>query len=779
MPAHRLPQRHRLLLLVTLLSVILTPLGSALATPAQDAHQAPIAQDGTEVPEDKSPNDPPQDAKPTEAPNETKEPPLENKPTEIPPTDPVETEQVQTEPVETREPPGTEPAPTEQPATEPAPSEPSEPGILPVTSTITVLSGICDDPAYNPYSVVDPGDLLTNCIPSFGNSTFTYEQTATGGPGGLSLTQITSAGVTDFNVPAGNFSLRQHLPSGSGAPVVACESATIGAYPIFFPGSGATINSHIDSGDTLTCYWFNVTVASTTITIIKGTCDYPTDPTSFRPVDASSLAELLANCTPYNTDVSFTYTYSDTGATLTQTTSGSTTSFDVQPGSFSMQEHVPPNHGSSVVGCQSTIITDYPVFVPGNGSTIRTHIDYGDTLTCYWFNTPIPPTTITLVKGLCDAAGFDPYSASPDELAANCTQSSGDATITYRQMYTGDPASELTFSQTTTGSITTFEIPPGNFQIREDIPEGFGEPVVACHLHYYGIDLLMRVDVDTIGHHSDSGHTTTCHWYNVVPGPTSHLTIHKWECPPGYDHTAPSADPTEDCDQPLNGVAFHIEGDNGHFAAETTGDSEPGSLTFTNLEPAGYTVTEALPAGYDASFVWSCTTAGLPASPTTPMSTGVTLTITTVTGWNTTCHWFNVRETTPPGSLTVIKYACGPATWLPLAPCSIHRKGQDFDLIQWIDGAWVSFGIGTTDRSGRYTWIDLPPGKYALDEIGRDWCRITSDNMTPGGTAISVEPGQEAVVHVYNCATSKPISPPVRVVSLLALLLRDIWNPAP
>src|SRR5690606_4519380 len=153
---------------------------------------------------------------------------------------------------------------------------------------------------------------------------------------------------------------------------------------------------------------------------------------------------------------------------------------------------------------------------------------------------------------------------------------------------------------------------------------------------------------------------------------------------------------------------------------------------FTNLEPAGYTVTEALPAGYDASFVWSCTTAGLPASPTTPMSTGVTLTITTVAGWNTTCHWFNVRETIPPGSLTVVKYACGPTTWWSLSLCPIYHRGQDFDLLQWIDGAWVSFGVGTTDRSGQYTWTDLPPGKYALDEIGRDWCRITSDNMAPG-----------------------------------------------
>jgi hypothetical protein len=516
--------------LVTLLSVILTPVGNTFATPAQHGNQAHLAQDATEPPEQKSPNDPPQGGKPTEAPIETKEPPATkpvstDPPTteEAKPTEPVETEPVQTEPPAT-DLPTTEPTPTEQPATEPptelAASEPAGPGIRTITRTLIVIKGLCSDPAFNPYSATS-SDLAANCAQSTGDATFTYREVATG-----------------------------------------------------FPESEVTV---------------------------------------------------------------------------TQTTIGSTTTFILNSGNYDLQETIPAGFGQPVVSCYIDLF-DADILMPVYTDTIRYHSDPGATTTCHWYNVAVSPTTITVIKGLCDVPGFDPYTASPDELAANCTRSSGDATFTYHQTNTGEP-NELILTQTTIGSTTTFDVPPGGFTIQETVPIGFGAPVVSCYIDIFNIDLLLPVDIDTIASHIDLGATFTCHWYNVT------------------------------------------------------------------LAPAG--------------------------------------------------------------SLTVIKYTCGPSTWWSFAPCPIHRKGQDFDLLQWIDGAWVSYGIGTTDRSGRHTWTNLPPGKYALDEIGRDWCRITSDNMTPGETAISVEPGQETIVQVYNCASTRPTSPPVRVIDLLALLIRDIWNPAP
>jgi hypothetical protein len=74
---------------------------------------------------------------------------------------------------------------------------------------------------------------------------------------------------------------------------------------------------------------------------------------------------------------------------------------------------------------------------------------------------------------------------------------------------------------------------------------------------------------------------------------------------------------------------------------------------------------------------------------------------------------------------------------------------------------WQPVGTGTTGRDGRLTWTDLPPGTYRLDELGRDWCRIESDSLTPGDKAITVNPGAESVVHVYNCA-GKSVPPPIR-----------------
>jgi len=71
---------------------------------------------------------------------------------------------------------------------------------------------------------------------------------------------------------------------------------------------------------------------------------------------------------------------------------------------------------------------------------------------------------------------------------------------------------------------------------------------------------------------------------------------------------------------------------------------------------------------------------------------------------------------------------------------------------------------GVTGRDGRLTWTDLPPGTYQIDELGRDWCRIESKNLDPGGKGITVNPGEDAVVHVYNCdkrTTPKPIPFPI------------------
>ncbi|HYI25546.1 MAG TPA: prealbumin-like fold domain-containing protein [Thermomicrobiales bacterium] len=383
--------------------------------------------------------------------------------------------------------------------------------------------------------------------------------------------------------------------------------------------------------------------AGTTVVMVSGACDLVT---RTWPADATSLAALQAACDEYVIDNTFTYTYLDTGATQTQATTGGTTSFAVDPGSFRVESTNPPGMRGAAVGCESASGYSYvrPMFrgFPPNDHGFSSHIDLGDTLTCYWYNLPLQPTIINLVKGECDVAGFDPYTASTDELAKGCTQYQGDATFTYMELYTGDPASELEITQTTVASQTSFTVPPGNFGIKEDIPAGYGDPVVSCLIERMGVHVIFPAPGGLIGGHIDSEGIFTCHWYNVPLGP----------------------------------------------------DTE------------------------------------VPAT----------------------------------GSITVVKYSCGPVTGWSLLPCPILKTGQAFDLLFLTDTDWQPVTTGVTGRDGRLTWTDLPPGTYQIDELGRDWCRIESKNLDPGGKGITVNPGEDAVVHVYNCdkrSTPKPIPFPI------------------
>ena len=75
-----------------------------------------------------------------------------------------------------------------------------------------------------------------------------------------------------------------------------------------------------------------------------------------------------------------------------------------------------------------------------------------------------------------------------------------------------------------------------------------------------------------------------------------------------------------------------------------------------------------------------------------------------------------------------------------------------FDLLAWDGDDWEHADSRTTDGAGRATWTSLAPGEYWLDEQGGDWCYLASDHLADDGNWLTVDDGEETVVHVYNCS---------------------------
>ncbi len=103
------------------------------------------------------------------------------------------------------------------------------------------------------------------------------------------------------------------------------------------------------------------------------------------------------------------------------------------------------------------------------------------------------------------------------------------------------------------------------------------------------------------------------------------------------------------------------------------------------------------------------------------------------------------------GWLTVYKYQCWTPTFTSAVNCEIYEFGASFDLVGVPGG--TSYGTGTTNAMGVYTWNDLPEGSYTLEEFSRTPCKITSTRVDGTGNA-RVVAGEGTIIKVYNCTST-------------------------
>ena len=337
----------------------------------------------------------------------------------------------------------------------------------------------------------------------------------------------------------------------------------------------------------------------------------------------------------------------------------------------------------------------------------------------------------------------------------NCTTTTDD--IQFRL----DHSEGSVFAYPSGGMITWSDVPVGPIGIQEYVPADYLNPVVYCSANDGPWEMFPVASgywtYDAFGsQQTGQQFTFTCHVFNIYGGP-GEITVYKWTCPEGYDPYAWGVDPYTDCEEGPDGITFTNNGPDGYSSQTDTGDSIQYAVYWGGLEPGEYTVEEMVPDGISYVFVWDCYGQRTGQLRPTPLTTEPSVTLNLHAGESIVCQWFNVPED-PYGTVTVIKFTCATTTFVAEVDCEIYEGGQTFDLAQWTGSAWQVIATNTTDGFGRYSWYGLEPGEYWVAEVGQDWCRMTSPNLSDDGNWLNVDENSETVVKVYNC-TGTPGKP--------------------
>jgi hypothetical protein len=604
------------------------------------------------------------------------------------------------------------------------------------TATVKVIKhrcplGVPEDATLDQYLVI--------CADLFDGVQFTLNHTGGSFPG-----ETANGGQLEWtDVPAGPITLTETIPVGYKDLLVFChffrgeqellfgqeEQSFIGIIPLVVPHEATEV----------VCWIINIPDPdANSITVIKWLCPEGFD----RQTD-----DPYTECTEPMGGI--TFTLGDMEAT-TGDDQGVAVFPNLPPGEHQLTEVMPEGIAFGWMDI-CTLNDDQGVITLGGDEipSIKLNVDTGDHWVCHVYNVPEgdEENSITIRKWQCPEA--TPLDQSPEWYEANC--------LAHHDGILFSIASDLGVAAAPTmGGAVQFDLlPAGDVGIQEQIPDGFGPPLVFCN-----------TDGDWQSYPAPTGHWShtfpddnvsddfVCYVFNI-PGSPPDLTILKWTCPEGYDLYAWGADPHADCTQATNGVEFELRysGNDNLEQSQVTGDVINGGVIFENLQPDLYHVTEIVPTGIDSVFVLECTGHIMGQLQPTPLEIGNELDdIDLDAGEHLVCHWFNVPEPDG-GSLIVIKYTCATETFISKVECEIEEDGVTFDLLYWNPGTgqWDVIDTEVTDGFGRITWLPLDAGDYSLEEQGGDWCHLETSPVFGPGDGFSITDGNETVVEVYNC----------------------------
>ncbi len=440
-------------------------------------------------------------------------------------------------------------------------------------------------------------------------------------------------------------------------------------------------------------------------------------------------------------------------------------------------------------------------------------------LDCDWYNFPAAAATaatVTIRKHRCNT-GYDATGGSIYDLAANCNSVLKGITFTISAT-SGPPRGGQTGND---GSITWQNIPSGPITIQEELPSPDEVIRVFCNQRKLtgeelGFSEVPASSDGTITNAIKIGYDEfDCDWFdatkpaNFVASPTAadatpvsgnatgnstgnatgnssgtnsgngsnsgisnssggqqptvqasvsgSLTIMTYTCDAGFDVFDPQADPTNDCPNTTNDIAFDLAGPNDTHASRNTGQDGEGAATFANLDQGSYVLTETMPQDVDSAFILDCSSdvrdlSGYPLGPALIGANGM-IKIALASSENLVCNWYDVpkktTQTTSSGgtAITITVLDC-PGQTVNLAQCTPAASGVSFTL----DPTGGSGSVATlqTDDSGVATG-NVEPGTYSLTEEGSTSCLVDSTAFNQNGELEVAD--QEIAVTVYHCGT--------------------------
>ena len=591
--------------------------------------------------------------------------------------------------------------------------------------------GVPEDATLDQYLVI--------CTALFDGVTFTLDH-----PGG-SFPGVTANGgeVEWADVPAGPVTLTETIPGGYQDPRVFChffqgeQELLAGQEEVSLGGVIPLVVPH-DATD-IVCWVINIpNPDANSVTVIKWLC-----PEGFDRLNDDHYAE----CTePFG---GVTFTLGDMEAT-TGDDQGVAIFPDVPPGDHQLIEIMPDGIAFGWID-MCTLNDGLGVIPIGDEGppAVQITVETGDHWVCEVYNVreEDEENTITIRKWHCPEG--TPLDQSREWYGATC--------IAQHDGVLFSIASDLGVAAAPTmGGVVQFDmLPAGGVGIQEQIPDGFGPPIVFCDTNGNWQSYPAPTGHWSLDFPDDHvSEDIFCYVFNI-PGEDPDLTILKWTCPEGYDLHAWGADPHADCTQATNGVEFELRY-SGHDEVEqsqVTGDVIDGGVRFEDLQPDLYQVSEIVPAGIDSVFILECTGHIMGVLQPYPLESGNVLDdIDLDAGEHLICHWFNVPEPDG-GSLVVIKYTCATETFVSEVECQIEEDGVTFSLLHWNPGTgqWDTIDTAVTDGFGRITWPSLDAGDYSLDEHNGDWCHLETSPVFGPGDGFSIIDDTETMVEVYNC----------------------------
>lgn len=371
---------------------------------------------------------------------------------------------------------------------------------------------------------------------------------------GPNLQQTSQGGFSLERLPAGQYTIRETVPAGYGEPIAYCGfGPTYDQLPAFSPVVvyDGYYEFALDPGEAIFCDWFNVPLPSpddaATILINKHFCP----PVSSFDAYAATIYDLAANCQEPASPVPFAVERG--GARIASGTANGAPDLlsfaGLAPGTVSVIEEVPDGFDQPLAFCSvgDELGNDRAPLSQAavDNDRIAWPLNAGDVVFCDWFNVPAPRgVVISVLKTECPEAGPGGQ-GSYDDYAAACRTPLAGVSFKLDGASTGNPGEQPTDAN---GQITWAELEADRYFLTEEVPAGYGPPVVFCSfydpaaLQQRSYDGYIVGDDNRIVIDIADGQSITCSWFNLSTATASPpVTASPGAATPTPRPTAPAA----------------------------------------------------------------------------------------------------------------------------------------------------------------------------------------------------------------------------------------------